>query len=326
MSISVIVATYNRAALLDECLDHLRRQRFEPGDEVIVVDNGSTDDTCAVIRHHQRMSTVPLHHLDEAAPGKSRALARAIAVASGDVLAFTDDDVNVEAAWLDAIRTAMADPGVALVGGPVAPRWERGAPRWLPSTRDGYGRLAAPLALLDYGPGPAELGARTALGANLAVRRDVAARVGGFAPHLGKLRGTLRSGEDHDFCRRVQAAGFRAAYCPQARVQHWVPADRVRLRYVLGWFFWSGITNAALDENEPRSGRSIAGLPLYLIRRFTVGLLAGPAAALAGRTTLALDHAVDVAFASGYAAKCWGLVKLKRAAPAQAPRTAGGLV
>ncbi|PYR56975.1 MAG: hypothetical protein DMF91_20615 [Acidobacteria bacterium] len=324
VGISVIVATYNRAALLNECLDHLRRQHFEPGDELIVVDNGSTDDTFAVIRRHQCLSAVPLRHLEEATPGKSRALSRAIAVASGDLLAFTDDDVTVETDWLDAIRTAMADRDVALVGGPVEPRWECGAPAWLPSHQDGYGRLAAPLALLDYGPRAADLGVRTVLGANLAVRREVVARVGGFAPHLGKLRGTLLSGEDHDFCRRVQAAGFRAAYCPEARVRHWVPANRVRPRYVLGWFFWSGITNAALDEHDAPLTRSISGLPLYLIRRFTIGLIAAPAAALTSRTALALNYAADVAFTAGYAAKCWGLVKLQRAVPAQAARAAGG--
>src|SRR5438105_4921276 len=127
MTLSVIIATRDRHQLLDECLAHLARQPFAPGDEVIVVDNGSSDDTPAVIARHTRQCRVPLRYIDERRPGKSHALAAALAVAQGDVLAFTDDDVNVEPSWLDAIRTAMADPTVALIGGPVAPRWERRA-------------------------------------------------------------------------------------------------------------------------------------------------------------------------------------------------------
>src|SRR5438132_152334 len=196
MTISVVIATYNRAALLDDCLTHLARQRFGPGDEVIVVDNGSTDRTASVIDRQKDALPVPLVHLFETRPGKSHALGRAVRSARGDVLAFTDDDVNVGPAWLDAIRTAMNDPAVALVGGAVDPRWEGTAPRWLCANGDGYGRLAAPLALVDYGATPSDLGARTAIGANLAVGRDVLEQVGGFAPHLGKLRGTLLSGED----------------------------------------------------------------------------------------------------------------------------------
>ena len=163
--ITVIIATYNRAALLDECLDHLGRQRFTAGDEVIVVDNGSTDDTAAVVVRHQARFAVPLHLLHETLPGKSRAIARALAAATGEILAFTDDDVNVEEDWLDALRDAMADPAVALVGGPVRPRWQSTVPHWIRRARDRHPRLGAPIALLDYGNSPAELGSRAALGA-----------------------------------------------------------------------------------------------------------------------------------------------------------------
>src|SRR5438477_9206501 len=100
MRITVIIATYNRATLLDECLAHLARQRFERGDEVIVVDNGSTDETPAIIRAHQVTFPVPLHWLAEPRPGKSHALGRGIAIATGDVLAFTDDAVNADATWI----------------------------------------------------------------------------------------------------------------------------------------------------------------------------------------------------------------------------------
>jgi glucosyl-dolichyl phosphate glucuronosyltransferase len=315
MTISVIVATYNRARLLDECLRHIARQRFETGDEIIVVDNGSTDDTSAVLAAHQRISPAPLHIRVEPEPGKSRALARAIGGARGDVLAFTDDDVNVDDGWLDAIREAMRDGRLALVGGRVGPRWQRQPPRWLRPGTDGYGRLAAPLALLDYGPQPAALGARTALGANLAVRREVVEQVGGFAPHLGKLRGTLLSGEDHELCQRIQAAGWSTAYWPAARVSHWVPAERTRLRYFVAWFFWSGITHAALEGDGPPRGRTVLGVPAYLVRRFFGGLAGACAACGLGRLASARERLVDAAFAAGYAAARWRLVTVADARP-----------
>lgn len=310
MTTSVIIATCNRARLLDDCLRHIARQRFEAGDEVIVVDNGSSDETRTVIASHAWTFPVPLRGLEERQPGKSRAVARALSVARGDVLAFTDDDVNVAADWLDAARSAMADEAVALVGGPVAPRWQRRAPWWLRLTANGYGKLAAPLALLDYGPSSAPLGSRTALGANLAVRREVMTQLGGFAPHLGKLRGTLLSGEDHELCRRVQEAGLDARYCPSMRVSHWVPAERARVRYFLAWFFWSGITHAALDANAAIRGRTLFGVPRYLIRRSIVSMGGTLAAAATGNATAAVERATDAAFAAGYAAARWRVVTI----------------
>ena len=316
---SVIIATYNRAAMLDECLTHLGRQRFRPGDEVIVVNNGSTDGTASVVARHQRGYPAPLHLLDEPVPGKSHAIARALALASGDVLAFTDDDVNVGNGWLEQVREAMADPDVALVGGRVAPRWETTVPAWIRRARERHPRLGAPIALLDYGDRPSDLGSRTFLGANLAVRRQVFTAVGGFPTHLGKLRGTLLSGEDHELCRRVQSAGFRATYVPGALVHHWVPTERTRIAYFLKWFFWSGITHAIMDrDNHVNSGRAVGGVPLYLIRRMTQASAGALAGLLIGRWTSALNHAIDVAFAAGYATKCWGLTDRAAQAPAAA--------
>ena len=304
MTISVVIATFNRAALLAECLEHLARQPFTAGDEVIVVDNASTDETACVIEAARARFTVPLHHLDEPAPGKSRAIARAMTVASGDVLAFTDDDVNVDAGWLAAIRAAMRDEDVALTGGPVAPRWETPPPRWLRMAVESYGRLASPLALLHYGPSAIELGPRAVLGANMAVRRAAFLQVGGFAPHLGKLRGTLLSGEDRELCRLVQAAGMRAVYSPNALVHHFVPADRMRIAYYMSWFFWSGITLATLDREQGVSGRAVLRVP-YLIKCASVGALRAAGAALIGNFAAAVDHALDVAFAAGYARGAW---------------------
>ena len=313
-SISVIIATFDRAALVSECLAHLSQQQFEPGDEVIVVDNGSTDRTPEVIDAAAASFPVPLRHLREATPGKTQALARAIQTAAGDVLAFTDDDVNVGAAWVATIRSLMREPSIALAGGPVVARCERRPPDWLRSASDGSGRLAAPLGLLNYGGGRLDLGPRTVLGANLAIRRDVLIRVGGFATHIGKLRGTLLTGEDQDLCQRVQAAGLRAVYDPALPVSHWVPARRMRFRYYLSWFFWSGITQAWLEGEAgrglgsvalPKKRRQLLGVPLYLYKRAAVSGVLTVVWTLSGRRREAIENAIDVAFAAGYARASW---------------------
>ena len=87
----------------------------------------------------------------------------------------------------------------------------------------------------------------------------------------------------------------------------------MRLRYFLSWFFWSGITNAALDDESRAPARTILGVPRYLARRFLVGLFAWPAAAIAGNRARALDRLMDAAFAAGYAAKRWGFVTIHSA-------------
>ena len=270
-----------------------------------MADNGSTDDTAGVIERARRGFPVPLRRVHEPAPGKSRAVAAGVAAASGHVLALTDDDVNPDEGWLDAIRGAMRDGSVALVGGPVAARWERTPPRWLRRASDGAGRLAAPLALLNYGNEPVELGSRTAIGANMAVRREIFLREGGFAAHLGKLRGTLLSGEDFELCRRVQRSGEVALYVPNARVRHFVPADRMRIAYHLSWFFWSGITRAALEEGTP--ARMLLGVPMYVFRRMMGSSIAALALAVSGNAGRAAEHATEVAYALGYASRCWKL-------------------
>lgn len=300
MRISIVVATYNRARLLRDCLDQLRRQSYEPGDEVIVVDNASTDNTAAVIAAAADGFPVPLRYLRETTPGKTPAMNAGIAAAHGDVLALTDDDIVVADDWLATARRLFSDATLSLAGGRVEPRWETAVPAWLQLERNGrYTRLASPLALLHYGP-EQELGRRTAVGGNLVVRREVLDAVGGFAGHLGRIRGTLMCGEDHEFCLRVVSAGHRAIYVPELVVRHWVPAERMRLRYYLRWFFWSGVTNATLDAITPVTGPQMAGVPLYLWRRLLVKPLSAVIRLVGGRVPEAASELMDAAFAAGY--------------------------
>lgn len=296
MKISVLIATHNRASLLRPTLERLSTQAFQPGDEVIVVNNASTDETSEVIARAARGFPVPLRSRYDAAPGKAAALNAVARSARGDIFALTDDDVLVASDWLQTIRRLFADQSMALVGGRVDPHWQEPAPAWLEVEQNGsYGLMSSPLALLHYGE-VQELGHRTAVGANMAVRRSVFEALGGFAPHLGKKRGTLLGGEDHDLTQRAVAAGYRCEYRPELQVRHWVPAERMRLRYFLRWFFWSGISSAVIES----STNAAAPSPLYLLREFLLSAVSAPVQAIAGRGRIAARRAMDAAFALGY--------------------------
>jgi hypothetical protein len=78
----------------------------------------------------------------------------------------------------------------------------------------------------------------------------------------------------------------------------------MRLCYYLHWFYWSGITNAALDEEQPRTGRRVAGVPLYLVKRAAIAACRATASAIACRPRAAIDQAIDLAYAAGYAVRC----------------------
>lgn len=303
MTISIVIATYNRAERLAVCLEHLAGQSFAPGDEVVVADNGSTDHTQEVLRLAAARLPAPLRVVRETRPGKSAAVAAALREVTGEILAFTDDDVLVHPDWLRRVREALADPDVALAGGPVMPLYEGRVPEWLDLAEpEGFGRLASPLALIHYGNRRQPLGPRVVGAGNMAVRRDAFERVGGFNTDLGRIRGTLLSGEDHQLCERIQSAGYQAIWDPAISVRHIVPADRLSFRYFLRWFFWSGVTHAALDQaRPPATGHRVLGIPGYLLKRGLVAWGSGLLALLQCAWSRAATQFVDVAFVAGYA-------------------------
>ena len=132
--------------------------------------------------------------------------------------------------------------------------------------------------------------------------------------------GTLLSGEDHELCQRVQAAGFKAIYHPDLRVAHWVPADRMRARYSMSWFFWSGITHATLDADANDANTQPAGVPLHYFKRALTSGMRSIGAAVRGRPDRAMDGAIDVAFVAGYASRCW---KARNARMSSTPGSSG---
>jgi len=235
LGVSVIVATRNRAARLEQMLGSLKVALDEARGPVDVwlVDNGSTDDTRRVIESW--CASVPqAQSLYAPEPGKSRALNAAIARARGEVILFTDDDVTLDPGWVNAMREFfLLNPEVAAVAGRILPLVSAGSEK-LWASGAGVWRLVLPIFDLGERPRPCV----DMYGANMAVRTGVLRELGGFNPELGV--GAAGAGEDTEFARRIQRAGYRTAYNPAAVVYHDVPAERLTSRYLWRRGEWAG--------------------------------------------------------------------------------------
>jgi glycosyltransferase involved in cell wall biosynthesis len=252
-SASVLICTYNRAALLRETLAAL--QAMHPPEncevEIIVIDNNSSDNTPRVVADAARRSPFPLITVHERAQGKSFALNRGLKVARGDIIALTDDDVWPDANWLRGIVERFRAGDFMFVFGKVLPKWAAPPPPEL--LTDEAQEIWGPLALLDYGDAVREYTPETQrrlpIGANLAFAREAVVRVGGWRTDLGKVDNTLISGEDHEiFCRLRRFNLYAGCYDPEIVVRHFVPTRRVTRAYFREWFFWNGRTHALMLE------------------------------------------------------------------------------
>jgi glycosyltransferase involved in cell wall biosynthesis len=263
--ISVVVATYNRRDLLERTLQALEEQTL-PRDafEVIVADNGSSDDTQGLLERFRHEHRLNLRALRVTHPGKSAALNVAALQARGDVIVLTDDDVVPEREWLEAFEQTFRDPKVDFAAGRILPLWELPPPEWLSPAI--YGVLAIPDGGSEQRPLHGLRDDIMPIGANMAVRRRVIEELGGWRTDLGKLRGTMRTGEDHEFYLRMVRAGCRGMYEARARVRHLVPGDRLRRSYFRRWFRANGRIAATLEHDFPTTTKYVLGVPRYLWR------------------------------------------------------------
>jgi len=217
--ISVVIPTRNRAGLLSDCLDSLLSQDASTPFEVVVVDNGSVDETAAVLEARSRRDA-RVRTVTETEPGRSPALLAGMREADGGLLLFTDDDVVLDAGWVEAYaRFFDRHPGLVLAGGPIEPVAKGGEwPPWF-----------SPRALVSLGAvihdGERALGPGEHLwGANMAARPDLFERFGSWDPRLG-VRGSDHPtdpgrNEDVDLQYRVRERGGEVWFCPGARVRH----------------------------------------------------------------------------------------------------------
>jgi len=254
--VSVIVSTRDRPKPLQSCLRSLMALHY-PHYEVIVVDNApSTNETEDYVQQtYGDVSRV--HYIREDRPGLSLARNRGMTVAKGEILAFTDDDVVVDAYWLlELVRSFSITDNVACVTGLVLPlELETLAQFWFEEyiggslsnrwfTRRIFDRTKRHVHLLR----PGEHGG----GSNMAFTAAFLRSVGGFDPALGAGR-KVGGGEDHAALFLAIARGYKLVHEPASLVYHMHRRDYATLQkqiYHFGTGFVAYLIKSILDTPQ----------------------------------------------------------------------------
>lgn len=249
---SVVVCTLNRARLLDGCLRSLLADASTVFRELIVVDNGSSDETRAVVSEMAQLAApAAIRYVNEPKQGQSHARNRGVNAARGEFVLFTDDDVHVGNGWADALVAAFRDPSVGACGGRIVTEWPPERPNWLDAV------VGERLSLPDYGTVPLVFdGADLPIGANMAVRADVLSE---YAPVFDRRlghRATLTIGRDETYLLERIRARHTIVYRPDAIVWHRVLPARMDRGWIRRSHFQRGVGWArqhALQGEEPLS-------------------------------------------------------------------------
>ena len=238
-SVSIIICTRDRAESLRQTLESLSKCQV-PADlmaELVVVDNGSTDHTQAIVEASV-FDGSPVRRVSEQAPGLSRARNAGLRATSSDVILFTDDDVRVPDGWISGMcRPILAGEADAVAGGvhfpaDYEPRLSeepfRSRRSWLASTEN----------IDPHEPD-------SFVGANMAFSRQVVEALGEFDPQLGA--GALGFCEESLFAYRLIDAGWRIKTALNVSVEHHFDLSRLTRKTLLSMAARMGRSAAYVD-------------------------------------------------------------------------------
>jgi glucosyl-dolichyl phosphate glucuronosyltransferase len=279
MDVSVIMPTFNNAAMLETTLSAFKRVHFPEGTELIIVDNNSTDDTGKTVRRFSER--LPLRSAFEANLGVSSAKNRGIRMATGELLIFTDDDVRPAPTWITTyVNAYRKNPRGFFLGGPIESEFQGALPeerllRFAPLSVKGLSFGVEQRLLEDN---------EYFLGANWACPADALSKIGLFDEAVGPYPGARvsLSGEETDLQMRLREGGYAGLYLPEASLRHVVPAWKLTLKHIAARAEANGRfvrVNAPLQKVKG----SFRGVPLWRYRRCVERWLRAWVKRIAGR-------------------------------------------
>lgn len=250
MQVSVVLCTYS-----PDMYDHFREaaesvleQSYDDVELVIVVD-GDEDLYARVRGDYGDLEDVVLHCNDENV-GLLESRNTGTELASGDIVAFIDDDAVTDEHWVRELVESYEERGALAVGGKMTPEWVAGKPDFLPA--EFYWLVGVTHRGFSNGPGYV----RNTFGSNISFRRDVFRELDGFDTDIGGRKGEVNlQGGETELCARLAAQyDERVWYNPDAKVAHKVFDYRTDPTWLLDRAFWQGYSKRAMEALVPDAG------------------------------------------------------------------------
>lgn len=249
MKLSVIIPTRNRCDLLRKTLESILHQTMDKEFfEVIVVDNGSIDNTKQVVEKFK--DSLSLIYFYEPKPGLHEGRHAGLRNSRSEILVYADDDIEAFPEWLETIYNIFQkNEKIGLVGGKNLPKFETSPPFWILEKwniiHHNKGHLMGELSLLDLGDSEKEISPYYVFGCNFSVRKSIIVDAGGFHPdgmpfELIRFRG---DGETY-ISEYIAKSDYVAWYHPKASIYHFVPKDRMTEDYFFKRNYCQGISDA----------------------------------------------------------------------------------
>jgi len=235
-NISLAICTYNRSAHLAKALKGLSLLNdslgiFEQEDELLIIDNNSSDDTKIIVQQFE--SKLPIKYSFESEQGLSVARNRALKTFTNEIIIFIDDDVSITESFLDAYREAINQyPECDFFGGKISVDWQGQKPDWFRSYD--LPLINGLIVHYDMAHDGLEYSIKSLLpyGANFALRRRLIESVGEFDTKLGVKGENIGRGEETDYFLRALKKGFSGRFILNAEVYHRFESERVTTRYL----------------------------------------------------------------------------------------------
>jgi glycosyltransferase involved in cell wall biosynthesis len=289
--ISIVVCSYDRASTLGPALVSVISQETQSEFffEIVVIDDGSTDETALIVRQVAGKSPVPVRYVRESGKGIAFARNRGVQEASGEWIAFFDDDQIAEDDWLQSLFLAAKKTGAQIVGGVRRLQFTEGEmPHLGPLTREILGEKI-------YGPRMRPSNRYTlACTGNVMLHRKVFSQIGLFdtSMHQGM--------SDIDLTRRAHDAGITSWYTPHAVVHHLIPPHRLREDYIKWTSLRVGTNLARINYKSWGAARMLFLCLLRLGYVMSVNLLMDFAARIAADPLAKLERKCHRWIAEGF--------------------------